>query len=50
MAQELGGAVGAASPFNSGAVGAVPPQLFIELGTIRAFVLPKLGVTGHKEN
>ena len=41
-------AVGAACPHNSGAMGAVPPQLFNVLGTIGAVVLPKLSVLGHK--
>ena len=39
--------MGVPCPHNSGAVGAVPPQLFIGLGTVGA-VVPKLGVVGHK--
>ena len=39
--------MGVACPHNSGAMGAVPPQLFIGLGTVGA-VVPKLGVVGHK--
>ena len=41
--------MGVACPNNSGAVGAVPPQLFIGLGTVGAVVLPKLEVVVHKE-
>ena len=43
-----GEAVEAARPHNSGAVGAVPPQLFTWLGTVEAVVLSKLGVKGNK--
>ena len=40
--------MGAACPHNSRDVGMVPPQLFIELGTIGAVVVPKLVNVGHK--
>ena len=43
-----GGAVGTTCPHNSGAVEAVPPQLFTGLGTVWAAVVPKLGVVGRK--
>ena len=33
---------------NSGTVEAVPPQLFIGLGTVWAVVVPNLGVVDHK--
>ena len=40
----------AACPHNFGAVGEVPPQLFVELRTVMAGVhpVPKLEVVGHK--
>ena len=40
--------MGAACPHNSGAVGAVPPRLFLGLGIVGSVAVPKLGVAGYQ--